>query len=118
MFSRGGTQFIVFFVLSLIGVWIIYNDLISPSAGDIALYDGTIAAMYWFAFLLYMLLCIILGFPFRRHSWKWLLLVHVLSATIAVAGTVTLVNLGQQYAASEAQQEELDLDQGTANKQD
>ena len=111
MFSRTGTQFIVFFVLSLLGMWIIHNDLIPPSEGGFAFYDGMIAAMYWFAFLLYMLLSVVIGLTIRKRSWKGLFIVHILSAGIALAGTVVLINKGQQFATNEGQLEEQALEQ-------
>lgn len=107
MFSRDGTQFILFFVLSLIGVWVVYKDLIPPTQGGFTLYDGMIAAMYWFALLLYILLSLTFGLTIRKRSCKWLLSVHLLSLSLALAATGTLVNAGHQFAAEEAQHEAL-----------
>lgn len=114
MFSRRGSQFIVFFLLSLLGVWIVYKDLTPPAQGGFNLYDGMIAAMYWFALLLYALLSLTFGLAMRKCSWRWLLLVHSLSLGIALAATVVLVNMGQQFAADEDQYKA--LNQETGNK--
>ena len=70
-----------------------------------------IAAMYWFAFLLYVLLSISMGLLARIQSWKWLFLVHILSAGIAVAGTMVLINKGQEFAANEGLSEDQGLNQ-------
>jgi hypothetical protein len=108
MFSRSGSQFIVFFVLSLIGGWIVYKDLTPPAQGGFALYDGMIAAMYWFALLLYALLSLTIGLALRKRSWRSLLLAHLFSVSVAIVATLTLVDLGQQFAADEAEREALD----------
>ena len=72
--------------------------------------------MYWFAFLLYVLLSSILGLPVRKRSWKWLFLVHILSACIALAGTMALIDMGQQYAADAGQLEEVGLNQAIVDE--
>lgn len=116
MFSRGGTQFIVFFVLSLLGVWIVYKDLTPAAQGGFSLYDGMVAAMYWFALLLYALLSLAFGLALRRRSWIWLLPAHLFSLTLALATTAALINRGEQYAADEAQQSVMGQESGESSE--
>jgi hypothetical protein len=99
MRSRFVFHALAFALLIGIGVWIAYVDIFTPTQhlGPVKL-DLETAVMYWFALLVYGLVCLLLYYPVRRRSWPILMLAHGVAIAVALASTATVVALGQRHA--------------------
>lgn len=85
-----------------IGIWIAYQGVVAPTRVGPLMIDIDLAAMYWFALLIYGIVGLILYYPLRGRSWPTLLIGHGFAIAIALVSTVTVVALGHQRAPARA----------------
>ncbi len=91
---------IAFAVLIGIGLWIAYQAVRAPMRVGRLFIDVELAAMYWFALLVYAFIVLMLYYPLRKRSWWALLIGHALAGTLAIASTAIVVTLGHRNATS------------------
>jgi hypothetical protein len=91
---------IAFVVLIGVGVWIAYQAVKAPMRIGPLLVDVELAAMYWFALLVYAFIVLMLYYPLRKRSWWALLIGHALAGTLAIVSTAIVVTLGHRNATS------------------
>lgn len=105
MLIRAGLYTLLLTLLMAVGGWVFYKDLQPPSLGGFRFLDGLIAAMYWFAFLIYVFLSVLLSYSLRGGSWKSIILAHILSMVVAVSIALLVLSLGQRQATKEGRME-------------
>ncbi len=98
MRARFALHLVAFAALIGIGVWIAYRGLVAPGRYGLLNIDLQLAAMYWFALLVYGLIGLLLYYPLRWRSWRTLLIGHGFAAAVALASTATVIILGQRHA--------------------
>jgi hypothetical protein len=98
MKSRTVLHLVALVTLIGIGVWIGYRGVVAPThLGPVAI-DLDLAAMYWFALMIYGFVGLVLYYPLRKRSWWVLAIGHGCAAAIALTSTAALVALGHQRA--------------------
>ena len=88
-------------LLAAIGGWIFYKDIQSPSEGGFEFLDGLIAALYWFALMIYVFLSVLLSYSIRQGTWKSLVMAHGLSVVVAASGALLVLSPGYKQASKE-----------------
>ena len=91
---------IAFVVLIGVGVWIAYQAVKAPMRIGQLLVDVELAAMYWFALLVYAFFMLMLYYPLHKRSGWALLIGHALAGTLAIVSTAIVVTLGHRNATS------------------
>jgi hypothetical protein len=89
---------VVFAALIGIGVWIAYRGVVSPGPFGPVTIDLDVAAMYWFALLIYAFVGLMLYYPLCGRLWWVLLIGHGFAAGIALVSTTTVVMLGHRHS--------------------
>jgi hypothetical protein len=98
MKKRTVLHLVVLVALLGIGVWIGYRGVVAPTHLGPLTIDLDLAAMYWFALLIYGFIGLVLYYPLRRRSWPVLLIGHGFAAAVALVSTATVITLGHQRA--------------------
>lgn len=90
---------VAFVLLAGVGAWIAYQGVVAPIRIGRLDIDIELAAIYWFALLIYAFVCLVLYYPLRRRAWPMLLVGHASAVAIALTGTFIITTLGAQNSS-------------------